>query len=323
MLFSQGEAMQQSSHPAHLEGKVSSSFIPFCAFKSNLILSRNPLWFSNISFPLCSSFKPTMLEGQLCHKIELNGKADTGRVNELMMLLDYNEDRWLVSRFKNEATFDSSHITTLNLDPAGDIQQDKAKIIIDSLSSDSVGFGGGSYKMITVKRMTATPAFLDMYREDRKCDIERFQDCRTRNLLNACNCIPGELQEYLETQKHKYGGLSTLRRCDPRGRECIESKSQEKFNCSVSCEGLYIGGDHQESKVNPWACEEAKKNPEKLCETSDGDARTYKHLLRMVKEYKTFKKNKIQSFDFNSSQEEAQYGEAFFFRLFSRSQNLE
>ena len=122
--------MQQSSHPAHLEGKVSSSFIPFCAYKSNLILSRNPLWFSNISFPLCSSFKPTMLEGQLCHKIELNGKADTGRVNELMMLLDYNEDRWLVSRFKNEATFDSSHITTLNLDPAGDIQQDKAKIII-------------------------------------------------------------------------------------------------------------------------------------------------------------------------------------------------
>ena len=157
-----------------------------------------------------------------------------------LILLDYNEDRWLVSRFKNEATFDSSNITTLNLDTAGDIQQDKAKIIMDSLSSDSVGFGGGSYKMITVKRMTATPAFLDMYREDRKCDIERFQDCRTRNLLNACNCTPGELQEYLETQKQKYGGLSTMKRCDPQGRECIESKSQERFNCSVSCEGLYI-----------------------------------------------------------------------------------
>ena len=36
----------------------------------------------------------------------------------------------------------------------------------------------------------------------------------------------------------------------------------------------------------------------------------------MVKEYKTFKKNMIKSFDFNSSQEEAQYGEAFFFKLF-------
>ena len=36
----------------------------------------------------------------------------------------------------------------------------------------------------------------------------------------------------------------------------------------------------------------------------------------MVNEYKTFKKNMIQSFDFNSSQQEAQYGEAFFFKLF-------
>ena len=306
--------MQQSSHPAHLEGKVSSSFIPFCAYKSNLILSRNPLWFSNISFPLCSSFKPTMLEGQLCHKIELNGKTDTGRVNELMMLLDYNEDRWLMSRSKNEMPPPLSKITTLrlNLDRAGDIQRDKAKISVETLS-DSFGFGGGSYLMTDVKRMTATTAFLDMSREDRKCDIERFQDCRTRRLLEACQCVPGELEDYFVAHKQKYGRLSTLKRCDPNGRDCIESKHQEKFNCSVSCEGLYAD-KHREDKVNLRPCEKTSDSSEKLRETSDGEGRTSKQLIRMVKEYKRFKKTLVQIFDFNPSDAQAKYGEAIFSR---------
>ena len=302
MPFPKGEAMHQSSHPVHLGEKsgVSSSFIPFCAYKSNLILSKDPLRLSNISFPLCTSFKPTILEGQLCYSIKLNENADEGKVNELMMLLDYNEDRWLASHFKNEAQSDSSYITTLNLDSAGEIQQEKAKIKIDTLS-DYVGFGGGSYRIITAKRMTATPAFLEMSFGDRKCDIERFEDCRTRSLLKACNCVPDQLQGY----------HSTLKRCDPKGRECIESKFQGKFDCSVSCTGLHAHVHHEENKVNLRSCEGTKERPRKLCETPHMEEKgTSKHLLRMVKEYEGFKKTLFQSFDFNPF--ESHFGEAIF-----------
>ena len=253
-----------------------------------------------------------MQEGQLCYEIELNGTADEGEVNELMMLLDYNEDRWLMSRSENAKPPTLSKITTLrlNLDLAGDIQRDKAKISVDTLS-DRFGFGGGTYLMTDVKRMTATPAFLDMSREDRKCDIERSQDCRTRRLLEACQCVPGELEDYFVAHKQKYGRLSRLKRCDPNGRDCIESKHQERFNCSVSCEGLYADG-HRGDKVNLRPCEKISDSSEMLCETSDGDDRTSKQLMRMVKEYKRFKKTLVQIFDFNSSDTQAKYGEAIF-----------
>ena len=233
--------MRQSSHPVHLNGEgdlqVSSSFIPFCAYKSNLVISKDPLWLSNISFPLCSSFEPTMHEGQLCYEIEPDGPADEGKVNELTMLLDYNEDRSLTPPCKNETRSYTSNITELNLDPAGNYQQQKAKIKIDTLSN--YGYGGGSYKMMTVKKMSATPAFLSMTEEERHCDIEKYQDCRTRATLEACQCVPGHLKEYFDANMQNSGHLAILNICDPKGRECIESKSQEKFNCSVSCEGIH------------------------------------------------------------------------------------
>ena len=298
--------MRQSSHPAHIGGQVdtSSSFIPFCAYKSNLVISENPLWLPNISYPLCSSFKPTILEGQLCYKIELDAPADQGKVNEMMILLDYNEDRSLTSPFKTHHMSFSSNITTMNLDPAGNYQQDKAKIKIDTLSN-YVGFGGGSYKMISVKRMTGTPDFLGMSHEERKCDIERFQDCRTRMLLEACDCVPGQLEEYFGTHKQTYGKLANLKRCDPRGRDCFESKSQDMFNCSVSCEGVHADVQHEENKVNLMT----EENHEMSSEKQNG-AGNFENLLRMVKEYKTFKKSLVTSFDFDPSALQAHFGEA-------------
>ena len=119
-----GQSNGQASHPPHLRNDVLSSFIPFCAFKSDLTMSKpSPVWLPGISFPLCSSFLPTILEGQLCYKIQVNATADQGKANELMMLLDYNEDLSLTLPVRDEEISDLPNIlTSMNFDPAGDYQ---------------------------------------------------------------------------------------------------------------------------------------------------------------------------------------------------------
>ena len=84
-----------------------------------------------------------------------------------MLVLDYNEDRSLTMPAKNGETFDSLNITTMSFDPSGDFQHQKAKIKIDTLSNYA-GFGGGNYKMTSVKRMTTTSAFLNILQEPRQ-----------------------------------------------------------------------------------------------------------------------------------------------------------
>ena len=44
--------------------------------------------------------------------------------------------------------------------------------------------------MSDVKRMTAKKDFLKMVLKDRNCEIELYEDCRTRKLWEKCNCVP-------------------------------------------------------------------------------------------------------------------------------------
>ena len=183
------------SHPPHLTSSWSSSFIPFCAYKTDLNFSRKSPGLDGQTFPLCSSFLPTILEGQLCYKLTLNKTSDKGKKNELMILMDYNEDRSL-QPYSNMSSTISSANRTLNFDTAVEsIQGSSAKIQINTLSP-YVGFGGGSYQMTDVKRMTAKEDFLKMPLKDRNCEVELYEDCRTRKLFEYCNCVPWEMQSF-------------------------------------------------------------------------------------------------------------------------------
>ena len=79
-------------HPPHLTSGWSSAFIPFCAYKTDLNFSGKSPTLDGTTFPVCTSFLPTILEGQLCYKLTLNKTSGKGKKNELMILLDYNED---------------------------------------------------------------------------------------------------------------------------------------------------------------------------------------------------------------------------------------
>ena len=108
----------EASHPVHVTERRATAFIPFCAFKSDLAISNGNLKLPGTNFPFCSLFKPTLLEGQLCYKLQLNEWSGEGKENELMLLLDYNEDLSLYTagtdtdNVKEERMFNS---TKLNL----------------------------------------------------------------------------------------------------------------------------------------------------------------------------------------------------------------
>ena len=188
------------THPPHLTSSWSSAFIPFCAYKTNLNFSEKSPSLDGTNFPLCSSFLPTTLEGKLCYKLTVNDTGGKGKKNELMMMLDYNEDRSLQAVSNMNKSAKSSN-GTFDFDTAVDsIHTSHAKIQINTLSS-FVGFGGGRFLMSDVKRVTAKDEFLKMPLKDRNCEVEMYEDCRTRKLLEGCRCVPWELPGY---QVHKF-----------------------------------------------------------------------------------------------------------------------
>ena len=173
----------------------SSAFIPFCAYKTELDISRNSLNLAGITFPFCSAFLPTMLEGQLCYKLTLNKPSGQGKRKELMLILDYNTDRSLQTSLDTNVDAKSSK-DTINFDTAVEsIQDQSAKVHINTLSP-FVGFGGGIYMMTDVKRMTAKADFLNMPFNEKKCEVELYEDCKTKKLLEECKCVPWEVPGY-------------------------------------------------------------------------------------------------------------------------------
>ena len=120
-----------------------------------------------------------------------------GKKSELMLLLDYNEERSLHLRESSTKEKVGKHPKEiLNFDTAVEsVQGESAKVHIETLSP-YVGFGGGIFTMTDVKRMSAKVDFLKMSFEERKCEVELYEDCRTRRLLEECNCVPWEVPAY-------------------------------------------------------------------------------------------------------------------------------
>ena len=183
------------SHPPHLTSSWSSALIPFCAYKTDLNFSKESEALNGTDFPLCSSFLPTILEGQFCYKLSLKDTSNQGKGNELMFILDYNEDYSLIVTTNMSNAVRSSD-KMLNFERAfGNIRRVSAKVQINTLSPH-ISYGGGILMMSAVKRMTAKEDFLKMPLKERKCSVELYEKCRTRRLLEECGCVPWELSRF-------------------------------------------------------------------------------------------------------------------------------
>ena len=82
--------------------------------------------------------------------------------------------------------------------------------------------------------------------------------------------------------------MQDMKICGPEGRDCIEKKSAEPFNCSLTCDGIYADIYRKASKIE------------------DGiDKDMYTDL---TSEYLNFKRERVKHFEFNNSGSASNFG---------------
>ena len=125
----------------------------------------------------------------------------------------------------------------------------------------------------------------------------------------------------------KYRFLQDMKKCSPEGRECIENKSTFTFNCSVACEGIYADVQWVENIVEEESVEDEfemelfglesnvytdkrliklirnLKEDDEMMKGSisqNGDEHDRKKYMKLLSEYRQFKKKEVQHFRFTS-----------------------
>ena len=151
----------------HLKpGSSVSAFIPFCAFEGKLRISESiSTILPNLTFPICQSFQPTSLDGQLCYKLGTKRTTKGSQNREgLLLILDMNDDMFVPIESPNNSKSKTNPINfSMNL--MSSPNQKSAKIHIKTLSAFKA-FGSGSYKMTSVKKLKGEKDFLAMSAED-------------------------------------------------------------------------------------------------------------------------------------------------------------
>ena len=93
--------MYQASHPVHFaesgEFKVTSSLIPFCQLGDDMAAMGRKV--PHFTRAVCSSFRETVLEGQVCYEVDVNKfrESEDWKTGESMefgvgILVDTNEE---------------------------------------------------------------------------------------------------------------------------------------------------------------------------------------------------------------------------------------
>ena len=197
-----GILSQMSSHPVHLINNkgvtMPSAFIPFCAYKTEMMGKDTNLF----SFPICDKFRETILDGELCYSLQpAEFIPEQGKEGELMLLLDYNNERSVF--IKSPQKEDLREDKKLSLKEVRDEDATLAKIFIHTLNGYTA-FGAGSYVMESLKKISATEQFLEKPLAFKKCQIESSEECYQQHYLKYglqdCNCIP---LEFANIMPHK------------------------------------------------------------------------------------------------------------------------
>ena len=116
-----------------------------------------------------------------------------------------------------------------------------------------------------------------------------------------------------------------LTKCSPKGRDCVERNSALSFNCNTTCEGIYAGVEWEDEIVifeevnelgeeNEAMTELYKEMYKRMKEDLKKEMRLMKSnigqkgekldeekYIRLVSEYKKFKKTAYRHFRFNSA----------------------
>ena len=188
-------AASMSNHPVAIydeQGQIQpSAFVPFCSFGAKMIGSKVP----NMTFPVCNISEPTVFEGRLCYKINVEKRSGRtvfeGKESGLMLLIDVNSERSIDITTHVEDSGNQS-VTDVYLGRARMKNKNLASIHIGTLAQFT-GYGPGDYALTAIKKMTGTENFLAWPQDKRKCALERYEKCQMKGFLEEsmkCGCSP-------------------------------------------------------------------------------------------------------------------------------------
>ena len=100
--------------------------------------------------------------------------------------------------------------------------------------------------------------------------------------------------------------------CSPEGRDCIEDKAGNDFNCSVSCEGMYADVFWVEHMLGEEEIRRQKRM-ELMGEIErKQEEANMMQIAKLVKEYNMFKKESVRHFRFSATANFSAFGDSLF-----------
>ena len=160
---------------------------------SLLVPTRNDL-----PFPVCSQFRPTALEGQLCYSLNVSAlnppNSKVGFNNGLFLILDEGTlDRSAFAQLRELRT--PNNVMSLQLKDS-DAHTRSVRIYLNTLASFT-DHRNGSYSMNVLKKMTGTRKFMDLPDQEKYCSVESFEQCQSKEYFqkvhSSCGCVPWAL----------------------------------------------------------------------------------------------------------------------------------
>jgi hypothetical protein len=185
-----------SLHPPHLvdtNGTLTpAALIPFCGYQASMALvATNRKIGRNVHFPICTGFKPTVLEGQLCYSLNITmaevDRARQGKDNGLFIVLDPSNRAVGITQ-ENVKTQGQM---TYTLEKTSQMES-SVRVYLNTLDRFS-GYTAGSYAMSSLKKMMVTDNFMDLPDETKACQQETYEECHTQRYLKQCGCVPWAL----------------------------------------------------------------------------------------------------------------------------------
>ena len=196
------------NHPVHgllssTGSLLPSALVPFCAFASDLSFAGQVT--TNITFPVCSQFKPAVIDGQQCYQLDIGAFSNRkltrrGKENGLLLILDINAEKGINVEQAQGDNDDHTSMDFLN----DNKDAHSAKIYIDTLDH-FFGKGPGNYEMTALKKITGTPNFLMLPEADKGCQMEKYEECMNKQYVEMgkqiCGCVPFALGKTSPTSR--------------------------------------------------------------------------------------------------------------------------
>ena len=122
------ELQKVTNHPVHIIGEDNelnpTALIPLCEFSGNMSVMGVKI--DQFDVPVCNSFRPKIIQDQLCYSVDPNNYKEKINLKgdlSLTLFINYNEDKQMA--LENHETEEDDDVDAIIIDTIGNISKGK------------------------------------------------------------------------------------------------------------------------------------------------------------------------------------------------------